>query len=86
MRTIQTTVGRTPWSARVPLDPLFAQPNQPDATIITERPVVGKLCGVRATGFRRNPGDASCKNDPPDASPDFDPSPQPAETEEVTAQ
>jgi len=62
------TPGRTPWSARVPLDPLFAQPNQPGAirerptralpggdpggrgvrpTIITERPVVGKLCGIR---------------------------------------
>jgi hypothetical protein len=25
-------VGRTPWSARVPLDPLFDQPNQSDAT------------------------------------------------------
>jgi hypothetical protein len=25
----QRIVGRTPWSARVPLDPLFAQPNQP---------------------------------------------------------
>src|SRR6266516_4049329 len=24
-------VGRTPWSARVPLDPLFAQSNQPHA-------------------------------------------------------
>src|SRR6266567_1965517 len=57
-------VGRTPWSARVPLDPLLAQPNQPEAiherptrasaadrgvrpTINAERPIMGKLCGIR---------------------------------------
>ena len=28
---VHKTVGRTPWSARVPLDPLFAPPNQPHA-------------------------------------------------------
>jgi hypothetical protein len=31
--------GRTPWSARVPLGPLFAQPNQPHG--IPERPAGG---------------------------------------------
>ena len=31
-------VGRTPWSARVPLDPLFAQPNHPrDAVMQSAR-------------------------------------------------
>jgi hypothetical protein len=34
-------VGRTPWSARVPLDPLFAHPKQPHA--IPERPPRGYL-------------------------------------------
>jgi hypothetical protein len=29
-------VGRTPWSARAPLDPLFAEPDQPQP--IPERP------------------------------------------------
>jgi hypothetical protein len=42
-------VGRTPWSARVPLDPLFAQLNQPHA--IPERPTGGSAAdqGVRPT-------------------------------------
>ncbi|SPF35327.1 hypothetical protein SBA4_1630015 [Candidatus Sulfopaludibacter sp. SbA4] len=33
---------------------------------------------------RENPGDANCKNDPQFASPDFDSSPQPTQTEGVT--
>jgi predicted nucleic acid-binding protein len=43
------TVGRTPWSARVPLDPLFEQPNQSDATL--ERPTGESAAdqGVRPT-------------------------------------
>jgi len=40
--------------------------------------------GARIIELREDPGDASCKNDPPDASPDSEPSPQPTETEEVT--
>jgi len=40
--------------------------------------------GDRVIDLREDPGDAYCKNDPPDASPDFEPSPQPKETEEVT--
>ena len=28
---MKANVGRTPWSARVPLDPLFFQPNQAHA-------------------------------------------------------
>jgi hypothetical protein len=42
-------VGRTPWSARVPLDPLSAQQNQPHAS--TERPTGGSAAdqGVRPT-------------------------------------
>jgi len=40
--------------------------------------------GARIIELREDPGDASCKNDPPDASPDSEPSPQPEETEEVT--
>jgi hypothetical protein len=41
MRTFRMwdKVGRTPWSARVPLDPLFAELNQPHA--IPERPTGG---------------------------------------------
>ncbi|SPF38042.1 hypothetical protein SBA4_2120024 [Candidatus Sulfopaludibacter sp. SbA4] len=35
--------------------------------------------------LREHSGDANCKNDPQFASPDFNPSPQPTETEEVTA-
>ncbi|SPF54142.1 hypothetical protein SBA4_6130001 [Candidatus Sulfopaludibacter sp. SbA4] len=38
----------------------------------------------RIIELREDPGDASCKNDPPDASPDSELSPQPEETEEVT--
>jgi len=47
--TAGNAVGRTPWSARVPLDPLFAQPNQPDA--IRERPTRASAAdrGVRPT-------------------------------------
>ena len=43
------TVGRTPWSARVPLDPLFVQPHQPHA--IHKRPTGGSAAdqGVRPT-------------------------------------
>jgi hypothetical protein len=33
---IAILVGRTPWSARVPLDPLFAAPDQPQ--VVSERP------------------------------------------------
>jgi len=40
--------------------------------------------GAPLIDLREDLGDAYCKNDPPDASPDFDPSPQPTETEEVT--
>jgi hypothetical protein len=42
-------VGRTPWSARVPPDPLFAPPNQPHA--IPERPARAPAAdqGVRPT-------------------------------------
>ena len=42
-------VGRSPWSARVPLDPLFAQLYQAHA--IPERPTVGSAAdqGVRPT-------------------------------------
>jgi hypothetical protein len=42
-------VGRTPWSARVPLDPPFAQPNQRSA--IPERPTGASAAdqGVRPT-------------------------------------
>jgi len=40
--------------------------------------------GARIIDLCEDPGDAYCKNDPPDASPDFDPPPQPTETEEVT--
>jgi hypothetical protein len=36
---MRKAVGRTPWSAQVPLDPLFAQPNRPD--VIPERPTGG---------------------------------------------
>jgi hypothetical protein len=45
----QRIVGRTPWSARVPLDPLFAEPNRPHA--IPERPTRGSSAdqGVRPT-------------------------------------
>lgn len=32
------------------------------------------------------PGDASCEKDPPDASPNLDPSPQPIEKEELATQ
>jgi len=41
--------------------------------------------GARIIDLREDPGDAYCKNDPSDASPDSDPPPQPTETEEVTA-
>ena len=43
------SVGRTPWSARVPLDPLFALPNQP--RVIPERPTGWSAAdqGVRPT-------------------------------------
>jgi hypothetical protein len=37
VRIVRKAVGRTPWSARVPLDPLFAQPNRPN--VIPERPI-----------------------------------------------
>ena len=42
-------VGRTPWSARVPLDPLFTLPNQPHT--IAGRPTGGRRAdqGVRPT-------------------------------------
>jgi len=40
--------------------------------------------GARIIEIREDQGDAYCKNDPSDASPDFDSSPQPEETEEVT--
>jgi hypothetical protein len=46
---VRKTVGRTPWSARVPLDPLFDQRKQCDA--IAERPTGGSAAdqGVRPT-------------------------------------
>ena len=46
--THRRLVGRTPWSARVPLDPLFARPNQLQ---IRERPTGGAAVdqGVRPT-------------------------------------
>ena len=36
---LRDPVGRTPWSALIPLDPLFSQPKQPHA--IPERPAGG---------------------------------------------
>ena len=39
-------VGRTPWSARVPLDPLFAQSNQPH--VIAEAPTRASAAGQGA--------------------------------------
>ena len=46
------TVGRTPWSARVPLDPLFVRPNQPHA--IHKRPIGGSAADqVRPTPTNR---------------------------------
>jgi len=39
----------------------------------------------RIIDLREEPGGADCKNDPPFAPPDFDPPPQPTQTEEVKA-
>src|SRR5580698_3684882 len=46
---VAQSVGRTPWSARVPLDPLSAPPNQPHVT--RERPTRASAAdrGVRPT-------------------------------------
>ena len=41
------TVGRTPWSARVPLDPLFVQPHQRHAT--HKRPTGGSAVDQRGS-------------------------------------
>jgi len=38
----------------------------------------------RVIDLREESGGANCKNDPEFAPPDFEPSPQPEETEEVT--
>ena len=48
-------VGRTPWSARVPLDPLFAPQNQPH--VIPERRARGPAAdqGVRPTFYAERP-------------------------------
>src|ERR1035437_4784525 len=39
---------------------------------------------ARITELHIRPGDASCEKSPPDASPSFDPPPQPIETEHLT--
>jgi hypothetical protein len=49
---VHKKVGRTPWSARVPLDPLYDQPNQSGAII--EGPTGGSAAdqGVRPTASK----------------------------------
>jgi len=40
--------------------------------------------GAKIIELSDDPGDASCEKVPPDATPNLDPPPQPAETEDLT--
>src|ERR1700674_1035952 len=65
----------------------FTAPNRPIASGIFHQ--FRRLHeGAKSSRLRHDPGDASgdasCKKDPQDASPDFEPSPQPTEKEELT--